>query len=353
MADGTSPPPLILPFPEPPSPGAAIEVAPGILWLRFALPFRLDHVNVYLLEDGAGWTILDTGIGDAATEAAWSAALDGVLGGRPVLRIIATHFHPDHAGMAGWLCERTGAPLLMSQSEYLTSLLLQLRPDQLESEPHVGFYRDHGLSAEVTASLLAGGHRYLRMMTGLPRTFGRLVAGDTLRIGGRDWSVLTAGGHAPEQVMLHCAADRLLLAADQIMVRISPNISVQAMDPEGDPLGLYIRSLDRLKATIDPGTLVLPGHHQPFIGLHARADELLAHHAARCAAIEEACRTAGRTAADLVPVVFGRTIDDPHQMGFAFSEALAHVNFLVRQGALVFRDGGYAAARLDDGRRSA
>jgi len=312
--------------------------------MRFALPFRLDHVNIYLLEDGPGWAVIDTGIGNAETEALWTAALGGILGSRPVTRIIATHFHPDHAGMAGWLCERTGAPLAMSQTEYLTSLVMQMRPDMLESEPYESFYRDHGLSAEVTARLLGSGHVYLRMLTGLPRTFRRLVAGETLEIGGRQWDVLTAGGHSPEQVMLHCAADRLLLAADQIMVRISPNISVQAMDPQGDPLGIYMRSLQRFKDSVDADTFVLPGHHLPFHGLHQRADELLAHHLARCDAILAACRGEGRTAAELVPVVFGRAIEDPHQMGFAFSEALAHINYLERVQRLAFRDGRYRSA---------
>jgi glyoxylase-like metal-dependent hydrolase (beta-lactamase superfamily II) len=333
-----------LPFTEPPAPGRATEVAPGVLWMRLALPFRLDHVNIYLLEDGPGWTVVDTGIGDDTSEALWGGILGGLLGERPVLRVIATHFHPDHAGMAGWLCDRTGAELLMSQTEYLTSLVIQMRPDMLESEPYLGFYRDHGLSAEVTAGLLSGGHRYLRMMTGLPRTFRRLVAEEVVEIGGRHWEVMTAGGHSAEQVMLHCAADRLLLAADQIMVRISPNISVQAMDPQGDPLGLYLRSLQRFKAMLAPDTLVLPGHHLPFHGLHRRADELIEHHEARCEAILEACRSAGRSAADLVPVVFRRAIDDPHQMGFAFSEALAHINYLERTKRLAFRDGAYRTA---------
>jgi glyoxylase-like metal-dependent hydrolase (beta-lactamase superfamily II) len=345
MADGTTTAPALrMPFAEPPPPGQATEVAPGVLWLRLALPFRLDHVNIYVMEDGPGWAVVDTGIGDEATEAIWRGLLGGLLGGRPMTRIIATHFHPDHAGMAGWLCDRTGAALHMAQTEYLTSLVFQMRPDLLESEPHVSFYRDHGLSEEVTHGLLSGGHRYLRMMTGLPRTFRRLAAEEVVEIGGRYWQVLTAGGHSAEQVMLHCAADRLLLAADQIMVRISPNISVQAMDPQGDPLGIYLRSLQRLKATIAEDTLVMPGHHLPFLGLHRRADELIEHHEARCDAILDACRSRGLTAAELVPVVFRRPIDDPHQMGFAFSEALAHINHLERRKRLRFADGTYRLA---------
>jgi len=334
---------LQFPFPEHPDVGATIEVAPGILWLRLALPFRLDHVNVYLLEDGPGWTVFDTGIGNEETKAIWQGLLGGTLAGRPVSRVIVTHFHSDHAGMAGWLCEATGAPLHMSQTEYLTSLTIHLNPDRLETEPYRSFYLEHGLAPDVTAQLLALGHRYLRMLTGLPRIFRRMIAGEALEIGGRRWEVLTGGGHSPEQVMLHCAADRILLAADQIMARISPNISVQAMDPAGDPLGIYIRSLNGLKDRVTENALVLPGHNLPFHGLHRRVDELLLHHEARCDAIREACRERAHTAAELVPVVFRRPIDDPHQMGFAFSETLAHVNYMERGGRLRFEGGRYRA----------
>jgi glyoxylase-like metal-dependent hydrolase (beta-lactamase superfamily II) len=332
---------LQFPFPERSEIGSTVEVAPGILWLRLALPFRLDHVNVYLLEDGPGWTVLDTGIGNDETKAVWQQVRTAALGSQPVTRVIVSHFHPDHAGMAGWLCETTGAPLFMSQTEYLASLVLQLNPDRLESEPYRSFYLDQGLAPEVTAQLLGVGHRYLRMLTGLPRTFRRLIAGEELEIGGRRWEVLSGGGHSPEQVMLHCPGDKLLLAADQIMARISPNISVQAMDPAGDPLGIYIRSLNALKEAVAEDALVLPGHNLPFYGLHRRADELILHHELRCAAIWRACRVRGRTAAGLVSVVFGRPIDDPHQMGFAFSETLAHVNRLVREGRLRFEEGQY------------
>ncbi|GAC1481439.1 MAG: MBL fold metallo-hydrolase [Acetobacteraceae bacterium] len=336
---------LQLPFAQAPAVGGMVEVAPGITWLRLALPFRLDHVNVYLLEDGEGTTLVDTGIGDAATQAIWQGLLDGPLRTRPITRIIVTHFHSDHTGMAGWLAAQTGAPVLMSQTEYLTSLTIRLDPGALAAEPYRSFYRNHGLDPATTEALISIGNRYLRMSTGLPRTFRRLVAGEALVIGGRTFEVLTGSGHSPEQVMLHCAADRLLLCADQVLARISPNISVQAMDPAGDPLGLYLRSLAALEATVDAETLVLPGHNLPFIGLHHRTRELAAHHADRCAAIFAACEEQGCTAAELVPVVFRRRIDDPHQMGFAFSEALAHINLMERQGRLRFTDGRYHAER--------
>ena len=330
------------PWQAPPGVGETVEVAPGILWLRLALPYRLNHINIYLVEDGDGFALIDCGIADDATRAIWETLLGGLLLSRPLTRIIVTHCHPDHVGMAGWLCERLDVPLLMSQSEYLSSIVIQRDPGALNAEPYRSFYLGHGLDEDTTERLLTNGHRYLRMTTPLPRTFRRLIAGETLRIGQRHFDVLTGGGHAPEQVMLHCAAESLLLCADQVLARITPNISVQAMDPEGDPLGIYLRSLASLKQTIPAATLCLPGHELPFTALHLRIDELAAHHALRCEAIVAACREQPRNAAELVPVVFGRTIDDPHQMGFAFSEALAHVNLLLRQGRLDDRDGRYA-----------
>jgi glyoxylase-like metal-dependent hydrolase (beta-lactamase superfamily II) len=156
----------------------------------------------------------------------------------------------------------------------------------------------------------------------------------SVTIGGRAFEVLTAGGHSPEHVMLYSAEDNLLLAGDQILAKISPNVSVEAMEPDGDPLGVYLRSLEAMKARLPEDVLVLPGHNLPFVGLHTRADELIAHHEARCMAIVEACTPAPQTAAELVPVIFGRPIDDPHQLVFAFGEALAHINTMIRAGRL-------------------
>ena len=300
------------------------------------MPFRLNHVNLYFVEDGAGLAVIDTGIDNPPSRASWEALIDGPLEGRKLTRLIATHFHPDHIGLAGWLCERFDMPLAMSQTEYLLGLNIRLDPSALKSEPYRGFYRSHGLTEESTEILLGNGLQYLRMVVTPPKTFQRLMADDLVTIGGRSFAVLTGGGHSPEHVMLYAADDNLLIAGDQILAKISPNVSVEAMEPDGDPLGIYLRSLEKLKARLPADALVLPGHNLPFIGLHTRADELIAHHQARCKAIVEACRGGARTAAELVPVVFGRRIDDPHQLVFAFGEALAHINTMVRAGRLRF-----------------
>jgi glyoxylase-like metal-dependent hydrolase (beta-lactamase superfamily II) len=336
---------LVFPAPIPPAPGHVIEIAPGILWARIPLPFRLDHINVYLIDDGRGWAVLDTGIGNDATRAVWEALTAGPLAGRPLTRLIVTHFHPDHIGLAGWLCERFGLPLLTSQTSYLSCANISLSPGALDARTYREFYLRHGLDAATTQRVATQGHGYLKMVSGLPPTFTRLVAGDTLQIGGRTFDVLTGNGHAPEQVMLYCAADKVFLAADQVLAKITPNISVWAVDPEGDPLGLYIRSLNELRTQIPADALVLPGHQLPFYGLHTRSGELIAHHEVRCAAIAQACRTAPRSAAELVPVLFSRALD-PHQMSFAFSEVQAHVNYMLRRGELKWIEGSDDVERV-------
>jgi glyoxylase-like metal-dependent hydrolase (beta-lactamase superfamily II) len=329
----SSPANLVFPHAAPPAPGSTIEVAPGILWTQLKLPFRLNHVNIYFIDDGAGWALVDTGLGDAVTLQAWQPLLDGLLRQRPLTRIIATHFHPDHVGAAGFLLRHFDVPLYMAATEYLQSLNIHLDPGALEAEHYRHFYLDHGLDAETTRRVVTSGHAYLKLTSGLPPTYHRVVAGDVMRIGGRAFDVLTGGGHSPEQIMLRCRDEPLFLGADQVLAKISPNVSVTAVDPEGDPLGYYLRSLAALKAAIAGDVLVLPGHNLPFYGLHTRADELIAHHRHRCDLILAACRTAPRSAAELIPFVFSLKLD-PHQTGFAFSEVLAHVNYMLRRGEL-------------------
>jgi glyoxylase-like metal-dependent hydrolase (beta-lactamase superfamily II) len=317
---------------SPPQDGVPVEVWPGILWVRLPLPYRLNHVNVYLVEDDDGWALIDTGLGNAATEQAWKRLFSTVLD-RPITRVIATHFHPDHVGMAGWITQRFRVPLYMSQTEYLMALNLHLDPGALEAEHYVNFYLEHGLDPDETQRIVTRGHSYLRIVRPLPLTFRRLCAGDELRIGRRSFKVLTGGGHAPEQVFLYCQNEDLFLSADQVLSRISPNVSVWPIDPDGDPLGLYLRSLDSIAATVPDDVLVLPGHEMPFYNLHDRIAELTAHHELRCGLILDACHKSSKSAAELVPFIFKGNFG-PHEMGFAFSEVLSHVNYLLRRGRL-------------------
>jgi glyoxylase-like metal-dependent hydrolase (beta-lactamase superfamily II) len=304
----------------------------------------LNHLNIYLISDGDGWAVLDTGIANKSTQDLWEALTAGPLAGQKLTRLIVTHYHPDHIGLAGWLSERFGLPFLTTQTTYLQCLTISLRPGALDAKVYRDFYLRNGLDPESTARVTTQGHNYLKMVTPLPPVFQRIAAGDRLKIGGRIFEVLTGDGHAPEQAMLYCAADKLFLCADQVLERISPNVSVWAVDPNGDPLGYYLRSLSALKAYLPEDVLVLPGHQMPFTGLHIRATELAAHHERRCAIIKEACRTP-RPAAELVPLVFHRPLD-PHEMSFAFSEVLAHVNYMLREGELAWAEPEHDVERV-------
>ncbi len=254
------------------------------------LPFRLNHLNIYLIDDGDGWAVLDTGIANTVTKEIWEALVSGPLSGRKLTRLIVTHYHPDHIGLAGWLAGQFGLPLLTTQTSYLQCLSISLSPGALDAPVYRDFYLRNGLTSEITGIVSTLGHGYLKMVVPLPPVFQRIVAGERLTIGGRVFEVITGDGHAPEQAMLYCAEDNLFFAADQVLERISPNVSVWAADPHGDPLGLYLRSLADLQERLPADVLVLPGHHRPFTGLHARASELAAHHAQRCAAIQDAAR---------------------------------------------------------------
>jgi glyoxylase-like metal-dependent hydrolase (beta-lactamase superfamily II) len=327
------PSPLTYPFAAAPAPGTLVDVAPGIRWLRLPLPYRLDHVNVYLIANDGGWTSFDTGLGTDACKQAWEQALCGAAETLKLKSAIVSHFHPDHVGLAGWLCQRYELELTMPRPEYLHSVLLQFAPADFGEEVFRPFYRRHGLSADATEIVLNRGHEYLKRTTGVPASYHRIKHGDTLSVGDRTFQVLTGGGHSLEQAMLYRPQEKLFLAADQVIARISPNVSVHPMEPALDALGIYLGSLRAIRGAVDPDVLVLPGHGLPFHGLHTRIDELIAHHGARCGEIAMACKTRPLSVAEIVPVLFTRELD-AHQTGFAFGEVLAHVNHMLGRGEL-------------------
>jgi glyoxylase-like metal-dependent hydrolase (beta-lactamase superfamily II) len=328
---------LTYPFPQYPALGEALDVAPGVKWIRLKLPFQLNHINIYLIEDNGGWMVLDTGLDTDDCRAGWDAVLSGPLKGIRLSRMLVTHFHPDHVGLANWLHERFGLELTMPRTEYLFSVTARMGSGDMTGEAHRSFYHTHGLSREHTDAVLGRGHHYLSLTTGVPSRYTRVKDGDVLGVGGRDFQMATAGGHALEQAMLHRGADRLFFAADQVIALISPNVGVHPMEPDEDPLRAYLESLRLLRATIADDVLVLPGHGLPFYGLHARVDELLTHHEQRCGAILAACKDKPLSVAELVPCLFDRALDS-HQTGFAFGEVLAHVNTMLGRAELALGD---------------
>ncbi|HPT49115.1 MAG TPA: MBL fold metallo-hydrolase [Accumulibacter sp.] len=324
----------VYPFATPPAAAETVEVVPGVLWLRMPLPFALDHINLWLLADHDGWTIVDTGFSLDAVKACWQTILAGLattaVGGR-ISRILVTHFHPDHLGLAAWLQERTGAPVLMTQGEYLTAHAVWNEIGGHGNRPMLRQFRAHGLDEARCAALEARSGTYNRGVPTLPTDYRRLFADDELSIGPHRWQVRVGFGHSPEHASLYCAALGVLISGDMLLPKISTNISVFAVTPRADSLADYLRSIDRyldLPAT----TLVLPSHGLPFQGIAARVQALHAHHAERLALLEAHCATP-RSAAELLATLFPRELDT-HQTMFAMGEAIAHLNRLEYGGRL-------------------
>jgi glyoxylase-like metal-dependent hydrolase (beta-lactamase superfamily II) len=338
---------LSFPHAAPPAPAALTEVAPGVRWLRMPLPFALDHINLWLLDDGDGWSIVDSGLNTVETQDLWQRIFAAELGGKPVKRLIVTHFHPDHMGLAGWLTETLNVPLWCTETEWLFARLLSLDATDGFTANSTKFYARTGLDAATREIFASRGNAYRSRVTAVPHAFHRLSDGQSFAIGGRQWRVVIGRGHAPEHACLYCGELDLLIAGDQVLPKISPNVSLWPQEPEAEPLGLYLTSLEKLKREIPATALVLPSHGLPFHGLHRRIDQLAAHHDARLAELEAACAEP-RTAAEIVPVLFRRPLD-AHQIGFAIGEALAHLHYLMRKGRLVRSeraDGVYLYRRI-------
>src|SRR6201982_3802689 len=311
-----------------------VEVMPGVLWVRLKLPFRLNHVNIYLLADTDGWTAIDSGFGNEESIAAWTTLLEGPLRHVKITRLIVTHSHPDHVGLAGWITERFNCPLFMSQVEYLQSVYHQNRGTEERRNAQRKFFCRHGMDENLTDKLLGRGQDYLKRVSILPPSYRRLSHGDEISIGARRFKVITGGGHALDQVMLYCAADKLFLSADQVLSKISPNASVWAGEAAQNSLGEYLASLASLTTTLPYDVMVLPGRGVPFYALKTRIKQLADHHEERCRLIADACREISKTSRELVPVVFHKHVLDEHQMGFAAGELVAHVNYMLVEGRL-------------------
>ncbi len=324
---------LSYPFEHHPEPGTTLEAAPGVHWARMPLPLALDHVNLWLLDEGddeeAGWTIIDTGLALDAIKRDWETIL--ATHGKPVRRVIATHCHPDHLGLARWLQDKLGVPLWATQGEMLTASAWYHQLPGHNVGSMVALFRRHGLDEARCEALASRGPSYRTRVDGLPVEYHRLAEGDLVRIGARDWRVIVGYGHSPEHASLHCPELGVLISGDMLLPRISTNVSVLASNPEDDPLQDFLDSLDRLTA-LPPDTLVLPSHGRPFRGVQARVAQLHAHHRDRLDALEAACAIP-QTACDLIPVLFSRELDG-HQIMFAMGEAIAHLNCLKHAGKI-------------------
>jgi glyoxylase-like metal-dependent hydrolase (beta-lactamase superfamily II) len=322
---------LSFPFDTPVEPGTVREVVAGVYWLRMPLPFALDHINLWLLRDGDGWTAVDCGIAIEETRGYWDRVLREVVGASGLSRVLVTHFHPDHFGNAGWLTRRFDAPLWMSESDYLTAHAQYQVQAGHGSDAAAQLFAQHGLDAERVSSIAERGNSYRKIVSEPPIRFMRIMEGDDIAVGGNRWRVITGYGHAPEHASLYCESLGVLISGDMLLPKISTNVSVWPTEPEGDPLKLFLRSIDRF-LEVPSDTLVLPSHGLPFRGAHERVRMLHEHHRERLEEVMEACASPV-TATDLLPVLFRRKLD-MHQTFFAMGEAIAHLHYLWHQGKI-------------------
>src|SRR3954469_4809827 len=295
---------LQYPWPQTPQAGTTIEVAPGVHWLSMPLPFALDHINLWIVAEEGGWTLVDTGIGNAETRALWEKLLERFS---PVKRVIVTHYHPDHAGNAEWLCTRFGVELWTTQGEYLTAHAVRASAAGYTTEAVLKVFQRNGLDAAKHAAMSGRGKRYAQLVPDFPHSYRRIIEGDFVTIGRHRWRAIVGHGHAPEHLSLYCEALNVLIAGDMLLSTISTNVSVWSIDPEGDPLRLFLDSIARYRE-VPADVLVLPSHGKPFRGAHERVAQLEAHHQARFEelrqALKEPGRNGGRSAGELLGVLF-------------------------------------------------
>jgi glyoxylase-like metal-dependent hydrolase (beta-lactamase superfamily II) len=321
---------LTYPFPARPETGEAVRVAAGVFWVRMRLPFQLNHINLWLLEDGDGWTVVDTGIRDEPTADAWKQLFTGMMESRPVTRVIVTHLHPDHVGMAGWLVRRFDVELWMTRTDYLLCRNLVADTGQEAPDEGVRFYRAAGFPDEALEAYRTRFGGFGRGVYRLPNSYRRIQDGETIAIGNRVWKVVVGRGHAPEHACLWCAEDGLFISGDQILPRISSNVSVFPTEPQANPLQDWLDSCAQLKWLLPGDTLVLPSHNELFRGAGSRLDELISDHESNMEKLIALCAEP-RRAVDCFGALFRSRITSGNYL-MATGESVAHLNCLIARG---------------------
>jgi glyoxylase-like metal-dependent hydrolase (beta-lactamase superfamily II) len=330
-----SPSGLEYPFAAPPARGHLMEVAPGVHWIRMPLPYALDHINLWALEDEAGWTVVDTGVHTDESIGVWTELLAHWPDNRPITRVIVTHMHPDHVGLAGWLTRKFGCRLWMTRLEYLNCRVIVSDTGREAPQDGLNFFRRAGWSEAALDTYRARFGRFGKHVYALPDSYRRLHDGEALSIGGRRWRVVVGSGHSPEHACLYCPELDVLISGDQVLPRISSNVSTHAMEPDSEPMSEWLHSLDKLRRDIPDGVLVLPSHNECFRGLHARIDAL---RESQERAFNRLRRSLDRPrrAVDVFAHLFSRDVAETEgpKFSMATGEALASLNHLASRGEL-------------------
>ena len=314
-----------------PEHGTMFEVAPGVYWTRMGLPFGLDHINLWVLDAGDGWAIVDTGVNLGASKKAWEMLFAGPMAGKPVTRVIVTHYHPDHLGLAGWLCRRWNVPLEIARTEYLLARTLTLDVRDAPPPEAVDFSVRAGWPEEAVDTMRAKPWgNFHKIVSPMPAGFKRIRDKDVLTIGSRRWRIVTGRGHAPEHSCL-VSEDNIMISGDQVLPRITSNVSVYPTEPYADPLGAWLESIETLRH-IDPDVLVLPAHNEPFTGLHTRLDQLRDDHTDKLEKLLTLCAEP-RTAFESFSTLFRKPIGES-DYGIATGEAVAHLHWLEERGKI-------------------
>nr|WP_241664596.1 MBL fold metallo-hydrolase [Ningiella ruwaisensis] len=312
---------------EVPQSGHLCAVDEDIFWLRMPLPFDLDHINLYLIKDGDAYAAIDTGIGTSTTQDLWDQIFKRISA--PLSKVIVTHMHPDHIGMAGYLVDRFKVPLYMTFSEYFAARALVAGPRGAPDWQDKAYLQHCGMDQAYIEQASKNKGGISKVVKPIPLSYKRLHEHQNIQIGKYQWQVLIGRGHSPEHACLYCEKKNVLISGDHVLPNISPNIGAYSTEPEANPLEYYLATLKQFKS-LSADTVVLPSHKLPFIGLHQRVDELVSHHHAHLAALLKACKQA-RTVKQCLPVLFDRELN-PHNLFFAIAEALAHLNYLVYCG---------------------
>ena len=323
---------LDYPFAARPELGQTIELAPGVHWVRMRLPMQLNHINLWLLEDSDGWTVVDTGINDQVTADAWKTLFAGAMGGRPIKRVIVTHLHPDHVGLAGWLVRRFGVELWMSRTDYLLCRNLVADTGQEAPVEGVRFYRAAGFPDQALEDYKTRFGGFGKGVYKLPNAYRRIEEGERIAIGKRVWEIVVGRGHAPEHACLWCREENLFISGDQVLPRISSNVSLFPTEPEADPLKDWLDSCAKLKALLPEDILVLPSHNEPFRGVKLRLQDLIDGHEQNMDKLVALCAEPKR-AVDVFPALFRSRITSGN-FGMATGESLAHLNCLRARGLI-------------------